>query len=462
MGNNGITDALASYAAEMSYEKLDAETIQVQKYSLLDAIACMAAATGVEGDWNRFAEFALTQGSGNCSMIGRKEKVSPAMAALANGALMHALDFEDSHEGGTVHPNSASVPMMMALVQSCDRDISGKQFLTALVTSSDVCCRIAMGVDGDLLKYGWNMPAIHESLGAAMGGGQLLGLTKDQILDALALAISQTTASANAFMSKASTIRTVRDGFAAQAALQSVLLAKLGIAAKFDDALESRFGYYHAYARDQYTPSRVTEGLGTVFQSAFLGFKPWPCCRATHTTLDGIRELMSRNHLTADDIQSVDVKLYEIGRMTMEPKEAKYRPQSSAIAKVSLPYAAALMMLYGDVRMEHYTEPYLHDPEVLANADKLTCEIIGDHTTEQKKTSSVAMKTKRGEVYEIIVEHALGAPEKPLTERDMRNKFESCLKAASKEYTEDQIQEIFHGIMEIESITNVQRLLDLL
>lgn len=102
MGNNGITDALASYAAEMSYEKLDTETIRVQKYSLLDAIACMAAATGVEGDWNRFAEFALTQGSGNCSMIGRKEKVSPAMAALANGALMHALDFEDSQDRKSV------------------------------------------------------------------------------------------------------------------------------------------------------------------------------------------------------------------------------------------------------------------------------------------------------------------------------------------------------------------------
>ena len=47
MGNNGITDALAAYAAEMSYEKLDPETIRVQKYSLLDAIACMAAATGI-------------------------------------------------------------------------------------------------------------------------------------------------------------------------------------------------------------------------------------------------------------------------------------------------------------------------------------------------------------------------------------------------------------------------------
>ena len=94
MGNNGITDALAAYAAEMSYEKLDPETIRVQKYSLLDAIACMAAATGVEGDWNRFAEFAVSQGTGECSLIGRNEKVSPSMAALANGALMHAMDFD--------------------------------------------------------------------------------------------------------------------------------------------------------------------------------------------------------------------------------------------------------------------------------------------------------------------------------------------------------------------------------
>lgn len=49
--------------------------------------------------------------------------------------------------------------------------------------------------------------------------------------------------------------------------------------------------------------------------------------RVTHTTLDGIRELMGTHGLTADDIRSVHVKLYEIGRMTpMEPKEAKYRP----------------------------------------------------------------------------------------------------------------------------------------
>ena len=461
MGNNGITDALAAYAAEMSYEKLDPETIRVQKYSLLDAIACMAAATGVEGDWNRFAEFAVSQGTGECSLIGRNEKVSPSMAALANGALMHAMDFEDSHEGGTVHPNSASVPVMMALAQNCG-GISGKQFLTALVTASDVCCRIAMGVDGDLLKYGWNMPAIHGSLGAAMGGGRLLGMTREQILDALALAISQSTASGNAFMSKASTIRTVRDGFAAQAALQSVLLAELGIAARFDDALEAKLGYYHAYARDQYTPSRVTDGLGEVFQSAFLSFKPWPCCRVTHTTLDGIRELMGTHGPTADDIRSVHVKLYEIGRMTMEPKEAKYRPQSSAIAKVALPFAAGLMMVYGDVRMEHFTEQYLQDEKVLANADKLTCEIIGDHTTEQKKTAQVTIETVHGDVCETVVEHALGAPEKPLTEQDMRNKFESCLKTAAKTYSDDQINEIFHGIMEIETITDIQHLLDLL
>ena len=72
------------------------------------------------------------------------------------------------------------------------------------------------------------------------------------------------------------------------------------------------------------------------------------------------------------------------------------------------------------------------------------------------------METVHGDVCETVVEHALGAPEKPLTEQDMRNKFESCLKTAAKTYSDDQINEIFHGIMEIETITDIQHLLDLL
>ena len=160
-----LTTRLIRHVAETEYEALPEAAVKAQKNSVKDMLGVMLAATGMDKASAPFAEYAAKEGCGRCTILGHDEKTAPALAALTNGALVHALDYEDSHETATVHPNSAAFPAMMALSQHTG-GISGKKFITSMALASDICCRLDLGVNEDLLKYGWNMPPIHGSMGS--------------------------------------------------------------------------------------------------------------------------------------------------------------------------------------------------------------------------------------------------------------------------------------------------------
>lgn len=137
MEQTNITGRLIDHVSSVGYDELTPGAVQAQKNSIMDMLGVMLAATGLDEASSAFLDFAAEEGSGKCTILGRTQKTSPMLAALANGSLVHALDYEDSHEKAMVHPNSAAFPALMAICQHCG-GISGKQFLTAAALASDV------------------------------------------------------------------------------------------------------------------------------------------------------------------------------------------------------------------------------------------------------------------------------------------------------------------------------------
>ena len=456
-----LTQILADYAAGLRYEDIPASAIAVQKQSLADALGCMLAATTLGSGTAAFTEYAADQcDTGRCTLLGSDKKTIPALAALANGALVHALDYEDSHERAMVHPNSASIPALMAISEYVG-GISGRQFLTALVVASDICCRLDLSVKEDLLKYGWNMPPVHGSISASMGAGNLLGLTADQIKDAMALNMTQMTSSGEASNSAQSVVRTVRDGFAAQAAVNSALLAKLGVVARFEEALEGKLGYFHAYARDNYDPEVVVKDLGKVFESEEISFKPWPACRATHTTIEGLFRLIKEHDIKAEDVLDVNITMHEVGRMVFEPADVKYRPGAPSIAKFSMPFIVGAVFVDGKIDLATFEPEHLTDPAILAVADKVRGTIDETIAKVDNKKTLIEVKTTKGD-YSIRSDQPLGCRENPMSEEDMLAKFDSCLSHAVKPYSEEKRRKLFDTIMRLEELEDMQELFDLL
>jgi len=457
-----LTERLVDYAAKLHYEDLPENVANVQKRSLADALACMVAGTGYSKESKAFVRYALSQSSaGRCTLIGASERTLPALAALANGALSHVLDFEDSHEKALVHPNSVSIPTLMALAQE-KGNISGKQFITAMVLASDICCRLDFAIREDLLKYGWNMPPIHGGMGAVMGAGNMLGLDAGQIQDAIAIQMTSMSSSGQAALSKESVIRAVRDGFAAQSAVGAVLLACEGLPARFDRALEGELGYYHAYARDQYEPDTVLDELGERFESANISFKPWPCCRATHAALEIVRRLSHENAIKPEEIENIHIVMQEIGRMVFEPAQVKYKPRLAEIAKLSMPFVIGTMLEYGAVELESFSDERLRDPAVLSCAEKVSYEIDEALTKESNKQTTVRIKMRDGRSFIAENKFPLGCKENPLSDEDMYSKFNDCMSAGIKKFSDDRIKRIFDVIMSIDKEKNINDLFNML
>src|SRR5262245_23373372 len=136
-----ITRRLAQHLARVTYADLPPTALRAAKRSLLDALGVSLGASGLEPACAPFAALAA-EVPGPCNLLGFGARASPLMAACANGALAHALDYEDAYDGTPGHPNAACVPVVLALAER-DAAIDGRSVLTALAVGCDVVCRLA-------------------------------------------------------------------------------------------------------------------------------------------------------------------------------------------------------------------------------------------------------------------------------------------------------------------------------
>src|SRR4051812_13819305 len=118
---------LAETMAAFQPEQLPAATVHATSRALLDAVAVMAAASGLSEEATPYRRLAESEaGSDSARLFGSQMRVSPTAAALANGALAHALDYGDTFDAGPAHPNAALVPALLALAEQ-DPTITGRR-----------------------------------------------------------------------------------------------------------------------------------------------------------------------------------------------------------------------------------------------------------------------------------------------------------------------------------------------
>ncbi len=456
MGNQKrhITTQMIDYALGCTYEQLSKRAIEVEKHCINDIIACMMAATTLDMASVNVGKYAADT-AGRCTILSSDIRVTAENAALANGALAHALDFDDGHDA-IVHPTAVVFPALLALAEHLG-GISGRDFVAAMVIGTDIACRIAMGPNEDLMKYGWYMPPLMSAVGAVFGAGRLARLSRQQILDTLAMTMTQFTCSAEAAVDKASVIRTIRDGFAAQAVVRSTLMAKHGIPAGFEFPLEGKFGYYNMYARDNADLERVVNNLGKTFETENITFKPWPSCKHTHTSINSLTDIMSENNLSADEIVEVHVKVFEACTMTLEPYESKCRPESPSIAKSSMPFVLGTVLAYGNVNVGSFTPERLADAAVLKNARKITYEVDSGFTKAQAHWVDMTVRTCRGD-FTAHRENPMGGTGFPLSEKQVKEKFYSCCGLYRKAYGNEKITRLYEAIESIDEMADIKEL----
>jgi 2-methylcitrate dehydratase PrpD len=447
---------VATRLAQSRFEDLPHTTVTAAKRAILDGMGVMFAASGMSSDVVPFVELARTQAaSPQATIIGFKDRVSVLMAALANGAMAHALDFEDAFDAAPCHPNASLLPALLSVAEFRS-PISGPEFIAAVAAGCDLVCRMALSLRQPLESAGWYPPPILGAFGAAAAVSRVLRLTPGQITDAFSLLLCQNTCPGEIKHSPETVIRAIREAFPAQAAVLSSLLAQRGVKG-FAHPLEGKNGFFALYASGRYEASDITDGLGERFWIDALSFKKWPCCRGTHAYIEAAQTLRRAHGISAADVADIRILGGELQRMLCEPATQKRRPQTIIDAKFSLPFALAVALRDEEVTLKSFTPAALTDPMLLSLAAKGNFQF--SQAVSHPAAGEICVTLNDGRVLRHSIFRALGDPSRPLSDASLRAKFIDCTMNAARPLTRAEAETLADRIMNLEREPDVGALL---
>jgi 2-methylcitrate dehydratase PrpD len=420
----GLSSRVAGQLLGVRFDALGEGAVRAASRALLDAVGVMQAASGLCVEAAPFVDLAVEQGGrAEATILGTGLRVPASHAAFANGALAHALDYEDVFDGAPVHPNAALIPAVLALAQS-DPRISGRDLLTAIVVGCETVCRIALSLRRPLEHGGWYPPPILGAWGAVAGAAHLLHLSPRQLVDAWSLMLLQTSAPGEIRRGDDSAIRGVREAFPAQTAVTAVRLAQRDVRG-FPAPLEGREGFYRLFAGGEFDPAGLDAPPGPHWHIESLSFKPWPSCRGTHAAIECALHL--RNAL-GDPLRlsHIVVEGNEVQQMLAEPRARKCAPATAIEAKFSLPFTVAAALVDGRVDLDTFAPANLSRPELQQVAARVQFERHGSWPRSQAVSGALRGLRDDGAGLRKEILVPLGAPQRPLEEAGLVRKFVDC------------------------------------
>ena len=451
--HSGESRALARYVARTRFEDLPRDVLEMTKRALLDATGVSLAASGLEPACKPFIDLAIESGERQeATVLGTGRRTSAVLAALANGSLAHAMDYEDAHEETRTHPNAAAISAALPLGERLGA--SGKDLIVAIALGCDVVCRLARALLSDgAPPPGFYQPAIVGTFGATTAAAKLLELSDEQILDAWSIALCQNSCSAELQNSPESTIRAVREGPCARVGLEAALLAAKGVRG-FGAPFEGSSGFFVMYAQGMQRRSLLTD-LGVRFAGRDVSFKAWPSCRDTHVYVQAALELLKELSIEPNEIESIVANATPQQMIVCEPADLKRRPRTAIAAKFSLYYTLAATLIDRRVDFASFEDSALTRADVLALADKITYRI----TQAFREGDVLEVRMRDGTLHRRNVRAVYGSPDAPMPLDALVGKFVDCGRRAARPRTANELSRLARSILAIDQERNVRGLL---
>ena len=417
----GVTEAvgtgeLAAFALELDPADIPAEVTEAARLHLLDTLGCglAAAGTGVGGE----ARAAVAADGGPASIIGSPARGSAPEAALANGTLCHALDYDDTHPGAIAHIGTVMVPAALAAAQVARAD--GRALLAALVAGSEIAIRIGAATSAGFHRRGFHPTSVCGVFGAAAASARLLGLSPAQAANALGIAGSFA-GGIFEYLADGSATKPLHAGWAAHGGILAAQIARHGGTGPAS-VLDGRFGIFATHNEG---PVDLTgfATLGEEWQSPGTGFKAYPCCHYSHGCLDAVRVLQD-DLPDPSEITAIEVEIPAPGvDLVLDPLDAKLEPRTPYEAKFSLPWSLAELLVHGTLDSASFTADAIRDPAVLALARTVTYRTQEFESFPGAFPGTVRIAAGEGRTFEATVLHERGHEHNAMSAADVIAKF---------------------------------------
>src|SRR5882757_2231844 len=412
---------LAEFAADLSFDDIPKPVLDRGKLLILDALGCGLASNAYGFSDVAVAGATALGGEGTCSVIGRHVRLPVRDAALANGMLIHGLDFDDTHLNSIIHATAACLPCALSFGES--RGIDGKTFLIAYAAGMETAIRVGAAVKGGFHHAGFHATGLVAHFSSAVVAARILGLSADGIVAAQGIAAS-TASGVQVFLEEGAWTKRMHPGWAAVAGITAAVLAQKGFKAP-TRPYEGRFGFFDTHIQHPPAPIDLNAeliSLSEVWELAETAIKPYPVCHFIHGCADAAIELQAEiNHA---DIASVEAYLpRDTMPIVAEPVAAKTRPTNEYEAKFSAQFVIATCLIKGAFGLADLMPAALADPVVLDLTQRVTCAVDPDSAFPTFFSGGVRVTLKDGRSLFKHIRVNSGAGERALDEAAVSKKF---------------------------------------
>ena len=433
-----ISRQISEFAVGLKYDDLPQEVVTEVKRYLYDSIGCAYGGYHTR-DVNILRDIYKDMGGKQeATVIGFGDKIPAVNATLVNSLMIRALDFNDIYwKEDPSHPSDL-IPAALNVGEMVDASM--KEVIVAIVLAYEFEQRLCEFAVPGVRERKWHHATLTQFVSPIVAG-KLLGLTVDQMTNAIGINGSHNHTVGCPTAGKLTMMKNTVDPLAVQAGVFAALMAQKGYSGT-TAIFEGKEGLMDVYGPD-WDLQKLAGGLGESFKILECGMKAFPTEALTHTHITATLKAIINNDINYDDIEQVTVTtIARACDILFDPH--KYRPESRETADHSLPYCIAAAIIDRQITTDTFSDEKLEDPRIWEVIDK----IKGDASLEfekmfpAKQPSKVVVRTKDGKEFSEYLEYPKGDPREPMTIDDLKAKFNALSGKLLPPERQDEIREM--------------------
>jgi 2-methylcitrate dehydratase PrpD len=447
---------LAAFTSAIRCDALPAAALDRARQIIADSLACGVAGFSVsEYLVTPLRRYALAiGGTPEATLIGGGERVAQPVAALANAATIHSIDFDDTHMPAIGHFGASVTAAALAAVERTGG--SGGDLVAAVVAGFEAGGKVGRAVMPGHYQR-WHSTASLGGIAAAAAAARAAGLDAHQTDMAISFAADDT-GGTRYCIKVGDASKSLHAGSAAWKGSQGALLAELGAAGP-TGLLEHPVGFFWSYSEER-EPGRLggeLERLGVHWEILDDDIKAHPCILSSHTAVELALGILAEHGLEVRDVATV--------RLVQPPYSDRhgmnYEPDSAMAARLSIPYCVAVAMLDGRLGLEQFEGDRFADREVRELMSRIALVPNGELFERYPAGTPTVMvlETVAGDVHTRELGYPRGSHRRPMSSDEHRDKLLALLTRTLSDPVAERLMQTLASVDSLESVAPITDLL---
>lgn len=463
-----VSRVISEFAFNLKYEDLPNEVINEVKRFLYDSIGCAFGAYNSKDVSILRKVYAQTGGQAEATVFVSGEKIPAMNAALINSLMIRSLDFNDIYwKEDPSHPSDL-IPAALACAELVGASM--KDVIVAIVLAYEFEQRLCEFAVPGIRERKWHHATLTQFVSPIVAG-KILGLTVDQMVNAIGISGSHNHTIGCPTAGKLTMMKNMVDPMAVQSGVFAAILAKNGFTGT-EAIFEGKEGFMDCFfGWDQknqkvdpvklqgresinevsWDLNKLIGNMGSNYKILECSMKAFPTEALTHTHISTVLKAVTNNNIHYNDIESVTVTtIARACDILFDPQ--KYKPESRETADHSLPYCIAAAIVDRKITTQTFSDEKLKDERILEVINKIhgVASLEFEKMFPEKQPSRVTIRTTDGKEFSEYLEFPKGHPNEPMTMEDLENKFNSL---SSNLLSNKRQQEIKHTIFNCEHLS---------